>query len=164
VASLPKTVGAARVNSVAANACRLDKPATLSWMRAELTTVSDLEPFVAAYCAANLCRPSSEMQNEIYVRQADTPIVVVQVELPIAWVASHEWRDQQTLEAFVAPERRRRGLVKLGAHMLLAAGHLVKTEPIAVFSPDCVPLARSLGFAEVRHYTRNGKDWVLHLG
>jgi hypothetical protein len=48
--------------------------------------------------------------------------------------------------------------------MLLAAGHLVKTEPIAVFSPDCVPLARSLGFAEVRHYTRHGKDWVQHFG
>jgi len=164
VASLPKTVGAARVNSVAANACRLDKLATLSGMRAELTTVSDLEPFVAAYCAANLCRPSSEMQNEIYVRQADTPIVVVQVELPIAWVASHEWRGQQTLEAFVAPEWRRRGLVKLAAGMLIATGSLNRKLPLAVFSAECVALAASLGFQEVLHYTRRGTDWTLHLG
>jgi hypothetical protein len=133
-------------------------------MQATLNTVSDLEPFIAAYCAANLCRPSSEMQNEIYTRLTDTPIVLIQIGLPIAWVASHEWRDQQTLEAFVAPEWRRRGLVKLGAHMLLAAGHLVKTEPISVFSADCVPLAKSLGFSQVDHYTRRGKDWVLHLG
>jgi hypothetical protein len=133
-------------------------------MRAELTTVSDLEPFVAAYCAANLCRPSSEMQDEIYVRQADTPIVVVQVGLPIAWVASHEWRGQQTLEAFVAVEWRRRGLVKLGAHMLIATSYLDRSQPLAVFSADCVPLAKSLGFAEVRHYTRHGKDWIQHFG
>jgi len=133
-------------------------------MRAELTTVSDLEPFVASYCAANLCRPSSEMQDEIYTRLTDTPIVVVQTGLPIAWVASHEWRGQQTLEAFVAPEWRRRGLVKLGAHMLVATSYLDRSQPLAVFSADCVPLARSLGFREVLHYTRNGKDWVLHLG
>lgn len=133
-------------------------------MLATLTSVNYLEPFIGAYCAANLCRPSSEMHEELYVRQTRTPIVLIEVGLPIAWVASHEWRDQQTLEAFVVPEWRRRGLVKLGAHMLIAAGHLVKAEPIAVFSADCVPLAKSLGFAEVRHYTRNGKDWVQHFG
>ena len=133
-------------------------------MKATLTSVNYLEPFVGAYCAATLCRPLSDMQSELYQRLAETPIVLIETGLPIAWVASHEWRDQQTLEAFVVPEWRRRGLVKLGAHMLLAASYLVKTEPVAVFSSDCVPLARSLGFHEVRHYTRHGKDWVLHLG
>lgn len=133
-------------------------------MLLELTTVSDLEPFVATYCAANLCRPGSEMQTELYTRQADTPIVVASTGLPIAWVASHEWRGQQTLEAFVAHDWRRRGLAKAGAMVLMATSHLTRDEPLAVFSADCVPLAKSLGFKDVLHYTRRGKDWVLHLG
>jgi len=133
-------------------------------MRLELNTVSDLEPFVATYCAANLCRAGSEMQTELYVRQADTPIVVASVGLPIAWVASHEWRGQQTLEAFTAIQWRRCGLARMGALMLLATSYLDRKLPLAVFAADCVPLAKSLGFVDVMHYTRNGKDWVLHFG
>lgn len=133
-------------------------------MRFELETVSDLEPFVGAYCAANLCRPGSEMQSELYTRLSDAPIVIASVGLPVAWVASHEWRGQQTLEAFTAVDWRRRGLAAIGAGMLLATSYLNRSEPLAVFSPDCVPLARKLGFREVLHYTRHGQDWVLHLG
>jgi hypothetical protein len=48
--------------------------------------------------------------------------------------------------------------------MLIATSYLDRSQPLAVFSADCVPLAKSLGFRQVDHYTRNGKDWVLHLG
>lgn len=130
-------------------------------MRLELETVSDLEPFVATYCAANLCNRSSDMQSELYVRQSDTPIVIASVGLPIAWVASHEWRGQQTLEAFTAVDWRRRGLARMGAMMLMATSYLDRHQPVAVFAASCVPLAKSLGFRHVEHYTRAGNDWVL---
>lgn len=133
-------------------------------MKAELLNVCDLEPADAAWIAAHLCRPGSEMQSEFYERLTDTPVVVFSNEQPIAWVATHEWHGHQTLEAFTDPEWRRRGLARAGALMLAAVSYLNRREPISVFSPDCVPLTRSLGFAETLLYQRDGRDWRLIFG
>lgn len=133
-------------------------------MKAELLRVCDLEPAEGAYLAAHLCRPGSEMQTEFFIRQAETPVVVFANEHPIAWVATHEWHEAQTLEAFTAPDWRRRGLARAGALMLMATSHLMRDESVAVFSADCVELTRSLGFPETLLYQRHGKDWRLILG
>lgn len=133
-------------------------------MKGELLNVCDLEPADAAWIAAHLCNPGSEMQTEFYERRTDTPVVVFSNEHPLAWVATHEWHGHQTLEAFTAPEWRRRGLVRSGALMLLATSHLVRTEPVAVFSPDCVGLTRSLGFSDSLLYQRDGRGWRLIFG
>lgn len=140
---------------------RLDTFAIVAGMKAELLRICDLEPADGAWIAAHLCRPGSEMQTEFYERLAETPVVVFSNEVPIAWVATHEWRDLQTLEAFTHPEWRRRGLARAGALMLLATWNLDRREPVAVFSPDCMPLAKSLGFVQVCQYQRSGDDWSL---
>lgn len=115
----------------------------------------------AAWIAENLCRPGSEMQSEFSQRRSTTPVVVMSVDRPIAWVATHTWREHQTLEAFTDPAWRRRGIARIGALMLLASWYLIRSRPVAVFSRDCVPLARSLGFAETLLYQRHGDGWRL---
>lgn len=133
-------------------------------MKAELLHVRDLEPADAAWIAAHLCNPGSEMQSEFYLRQADTPVVVFSNEQPVAWVCSHDWHNTQTLEAFTHPAWRRRGLARAGTIMLLATSYLARTEPVAVFSRDCVALAQSLRFRRTLYYQRHGKDWRLIFG
>lgn len=133
-------------------------------MRAEVTTVCDLEPADAAWIAAHLCRPGSEMQTEFYTRRSQTPVVVFYSGQPIAWVATHEWHEHQTIEAYTDPDWRRRGLARAGALMLLAVSYLSRSEPVAVFSGDCVPLAKSLGFIDVLRYERSAHGWSLILG
>ena len=133
-------------------------------MKAELLSVKDLEPAVATYVAAHLCNPGSDMQAEFYLRRADTPVVLFSTDEPIAWVATHDWNDTQTLEAFTAPAWRRRGLARAGATLLLATSHLVREEPVALFSPDCVPLARSLRFSQMLLYERTPQGWRLSFG
>jgi hypothetical protein len=120
-----------------------------------------IEPEDASYMARNLCRPGSEMQRELLAADADTPMVVAYAPDPIGWVATHQWRSLQTIEAFVAPEFRRRGFARIGALTLLATSYLDKSQAVAVFSPECVALARSLGFRDVRHFRRDRYgDWV----
>ncbi len=130
-------------------------------MKLELLSVAELGPKTAAYIAENLCRPGSDMQYEFRQAITDTPVVVAITDRPIAWVASHEWRGMQTLEAFTATEWRRRGLARAGAMLMLATWNLDRREPVAVFSPDCVPLAKGLGFVQVCQYQRSGDDWSL---
>jgi GNAT superfamily N-acetyltransferase len=132
-------------------------------VRIELLPVCDLEPADAAWMAAHLCNPRSEMQTELYARQADTPIVVFVTDRPIAWVASHEWHGNPTIEAFTDPEWRRRGLAKIGTLMLAATSHMQRHNAVAVFSGECAAMARSLGFRDVLLYQRTNTGWSLVL-
>jgi len=124
-------------------------------MRLEVTTPRDLEPADGAWIAAHLCRPSSEMQVEFHSRSTETPVAVIWTTEPVAWVGSHEWHGYQTLEAFTHPEWRRRGLARMGCLALLALSYVNRDDPVAVFSWDCVGLARSLGFRHVHLYERD---------
>lgn len=133
-------------------------------MKAELIRVRDLDASDATWIAAHLCNRGSEMQREFYERQTDTPVVVFSNEQPIAWVATHDWKNTQTIEAFTDPAWRRRGLARAGAIMLLATSYLARTEPVAVFSRDCVELAQSLRFRQTLYYQRSGADWRLIFG
>ena len=133
-------------------------------MKAELLQVRDLEPADAAWIAAHLCNPGSEMQTEFYERRTDTPVVVFSNEVPIAWVVARDWRGDQSIEAYTDPEWRRRGLARAGVIMLLATSFLVRSEPVAVFNRDCVQLAASLRFSQTLLYQRDGKGWRLIFG
>ena len=114
----------------------------------------------AEYIARALCNPGSEMQRELINSTTDTPMVVVYDPEPIGWVATHLWRGLQTLEGYVDPEWRRKGLARIAALTLLATGYLDRTKAIAVFSSECVTLAKSLGFQDVRQFRRNRYgDW-----
>lgn len=122
-------------------------------------TPATLEPEDAAYMAAHLCRPGSEMRDELQAAATETPMAVAYQHQPIAWVASHVWQGMQTIEAFTAQEWRRRGLCRIGVLTLLAAGYLDKDRPVAVFSLECYRLAESLGFRAPRLYRRHAGGW-----
>jgi hypothetical protein len=122
-------------------------------------TPMGLEPEDAAYIAAHLCRDRSEFQQELEAAKSLTPMAVVYEEQPVAWACSHQWRGFQTLEAFTHEEWRRRGLCRIASLVLIAGGYLRRDKPLAVFSPECMPLARDLGF-ETRLFRRDRYgDW-----
>ena len=106
-----------------------------------------------------LCSPGSDMQREFTLCVSETPIAVIYDDQPIAWAATHQWSGFQTLEMFVHADHRREGLGRAAAAMLLAAGHIDTLQWLAVFSDECVPLARSLGFVDVRQFRRVGDAW-----
>jgi hypothetical protein len=118
-------------------------------------------PLAVRTSCAGLCWPGSEMQAE-FADGSSTPVSVVFCGgLPTAWAATHRWRDMQTLEGFTHYRYRRRGLQRFAASGLLAAGLLDTSKPVAVFSPDCVGLTRSLGFVDVKLFRRSDSgDWV----
>ena len=125
-------------------------------------TPMGLEPEDAGYIAAHLCRDRSEFQQELEAAKSLTPMVVVYEEQPVAWVCSHQWRGLQTLEGFTHEEWRRRGLCRIASLVLIAGGYLRRDQPLAVFSNECVSLARALGFAETRLFRRDRYgDWSL---
>ena len=106
-----------------------------------------------------LCNPGSDMQKEFTKCISLTPIAIVYDDQPIAWACTHQWAGFQTLEIFTHQDHRREGLGRAAAAMLLAGGCIDKTQQLAVFSPECVPLARSLGFVDVRQFRRVADAW-----
>ena len=106
-----------------------------------------------------LCSPGSDMQREFTLCVSETPIAIIYDDQPIAWAATHQWAGFQTLEMYVHPDHRREGLARAAAAMLLAGKCIDKTQQLAVFSPECVPLARSLGFVDVRQFRRVADAW-----
>jgi GNAT superfamily N-acetyltransferase len=123
-------------------------------------TPMTIEPEDAEYIARALCNPGSEMQRELIDAKTDTPMVVAYDPEPIGWVATHLWRGLQTLEGYVDPDWRRKGLARIGALTLITTGYLDRRQAIAVFSDECVTLARSIGFKDVRQFRRNRYgDW-----
>ena len=107
----------------------------------------------------SLCSPGSDMQREFTLCVSETPLAVIYDDEAIAWACTHQWSGYQTLEMFVHPDHRREGLGRAAAAMLLAGKFLDTKQELAVFSPECVPLARSLGFVAVLCFQRAGDEW-----
>jgi len=69
------------------------------------------------------------------------------------WVGSRPWPEKfkgrpvtaQTVECFVAPEYRRRGIAKLGLQALITAGFVKRDQIVSVYSPDVIKLAEQCG-------------------
>lgn len=125
------------------------------------TRVKDLAELDAKAISAGLTWAGSDFQVEMMNREnSETPIAIVRdgPERVVAWAATHNWQNNQTLEAFTSPAYRRRGLARVAALMLRAEGSLDVLRPVAVFSPECLPLAASLGFGEVRLFARCGES------
>ena len=127
-------------------------------IQCQVSRVHDFVPQIRFACAG-LCRPGSEMQKE-FTDATETFVAVVCSLHPVSWACSHVWRDMQTLEGYTNPYYRRRGLQRFAATGLIAAGHLDIRQVVAVFSPDCVGLTRSLGFVEVKLFRRADSDWI----
>jgi len=128
----------------------------------EVLPLHELDDDLAEHCAAHPCRAGSEMQREFRVGRSRTPLCVTYGEDadPVGWVATHVWRGVQTVEGFVHPLLRRRGLARISVLSLLSCGHLEIRKPVAVFSPACVELAYQCRFDDVRLFQRDRVgDW-----
>lgn len=128
----------------------------------EVLLLHELDDDLARHCANLLCKPGSEMSREFKLCRARTPLCVTYGEDadPCAWIATHVWRGLQTIEGFVAPEVRRRGVARIGVLALKSCGHLDITKPVAVFAPACVELSYQCGFDDVRLFQRTPiGDW-----
>lgn len=133
-------------------------------MDAVTLTVSGLSDCDASLIVTSLTKDGSEFQMEVLNRKVTrsvTPIAIIRDggERILAWSATHEWRGMQTLEGFTREPFRRRGLARLAAAMLVADERIDTSRTVAVFSPACIEIARSVGCRDVRLYERHGDDW-----
>jgi predicted acetyltransferase len=69
------------------------------------------------------------------------------------WVGTRPWPEKfkgetitaQTIECFVDPELRNRGFARMGLQALITAGSLKRDEPVAVYAPNVVNIAKQCG-------------------
>lgn len=81
------------------------------------------------------------------------------------WVGSRPWPEKfkgrevtaQTIECFVDPKYRRRGIAKLGLLALISAGIVDKKEIVSVYAPEVVHLARQCGCEVVIYCETEGR-------
>lgn len=81
------------------------------------------------------------------------------------WVGSRPWPEKfkgrpvmaQTIECFVDPAYRRRGLAKLGLLALISAGIVDKNEIVSVYAPEVIKLAEQCGCKVVVYCETEGK-------
>lgn len=130
-------------------------------MEAITTSVERLNDLDRKAIVNGLTRPGSEFQSELGSR-SKTPVAIVRLGTwrIASWAATHNWRGMQTLEGFTVEPERRKGLARVAAAMLVASGLIDPKRPVAVFSPNCVGIARSVGCRDVRLFERNGEDWI----
>lgn len=118
-----------------------------------------------AWILERLSRPGSDFQKKLIagnLTEADGKISIVadQGEI-IGWARTEEWRQWQTLEAFVDTHYRRRGVATFAAAGLTACG-IFEKRIVAVFRPSMSPLAERVGLMPVRFEKRCG-SWVLSI-
>ena len=83
----------------------------------------------------------------------------------VGWVGNRPWPEKfkgdpitaQTIECFVDPAFRRRGVAKLGLQALIAAGKLNRNDFVSVYAPEVVELAKSCGCKTVIYCETNGE-------
>ncbi|NDE18044.1 hypothetical protein EBZ80_24295 [bacterium] len=144
----------------------MKKPLTPHCLEAITTVVGSLDDLDAKAITSSLTRAGSEFQVEVMNREGSrTPIALVREGSwrIAAWAASHQWRGLQTIEGFTHPDFRRRGCCRAAVAMLVASRSLDPDSPVAIFSPDCIGVAHSLGFTDIRLYELFGDDWRLSL-
>jgi GNAT superfamily N-acetyltransferase len=98
------------------------------------------------FIADHLTRPGSEFQRALLDGEpAGTIAMCLDQGEIIGWARTEIWQDMPTLESFVSPAYRRRGVAKACAAALIAEGVFRDHEFIAVFRPTMVSLAERLG-------------------
>ena len=71
----------------------------------------------------------------------------------VGWVGTRPWPEKfkgevitiQTVECFVDQEYRRRGFASLGMQALITSGAISRVQPVAVYAPEAVNVAKQCG-------------------
>lgn len=140
-----------------------------------LSTSADLSRCAdtCRYIRKHLTRQGSDFHKKLTLlasgvvdhrRDGHIAIVRDQGEI-VGWCRTEEWEDPscdydwKTLEAFVLPEYRDRGVAAWAAAGLVA-GPLQDREPVAVFRPSMMMLARRVGLRCTLFRNDCERGWV----
>lgn len=115
------------------------------------------------FIADHLTRPGSDFQRTLLAGGGSLTgtiaICLDQGEI-IGWARTELWRELPTLEAFVSPAYRRRGVATLCAAGLRAQGVWRDYEFVAVFRPAMAELAHRLGILSAQFQRLKTGEWV----
>ena len=113
------------------------------------------------FIADHLTRPESEFQRSLLAGTVTGTIAICldQGEI-VGWARSEVWQGIPTLEAFVSPAYRRRGVATLCAAGLRTEGVFRDYEYIGVFRPTMVALASRLGLIYTSFERAPDGAWV----
>jgi len=113
------------------------------------------------FIADHLTRPESDFQRSLLAGIVTGTIAICldQGEI-IGWARSEVWQGIPTLEAFVAPAYRRRGVATLCAAGLRTEGVFRDYDYIGVFRPTMVSLASRLGLIYTSFKRAPDGSWV----
>lgn len=132
-----------------------------------IVAADGLAPPDAVAIVRRLTRNDSAFQSEVAAILAGegssaTPIALCHSRgCLVGWACSHVWRDQQTLEMFVDPLHRKRGIATALTACLQSAGVIDRAARLAVFAAHTSRIATRLGFADVWRYESSGDDWLV---
>jgi len=112
------------------------------------------------FIADHLTRPNSDFQTALLNGEPAGVIAICldQGEI-IGWARSEMWQGLPTLEAFVAPSYRARGVATLCAAGLRTQGVFMGHYFVAVFRPPMPILARRLGLPHKRFDRHPDGTW-----
>jgi hypothetical protein len=135
-------------------------------MDAIVTNVASLSPLDSQEIVSLLSNSGSDFQAEVAGGRSSRPVAIVRnAEARVAgWANTDRWEGLQTLECYTRSDMRRRGIARAAAALLVADGRIDPRECVAVFEPECVKLAESVGCRDVRLYELRGDEWVLVQG
>jgi GNAT superfamily N-acetyltransferase len=127
-------------------------------MNCHLLPAMKLRPSERLFLADHLTRSGSDFQRALLAGAPDGTIAMCysQGEI-VGWARTEEWSGMPTLEAFVAPELRGRGVAQYCASALVAAGLL--DEPIAVFRESMASLADKLELDHTLYARQEDGSW-----
>jgi GNAT superfamily N-acetyltransferase len=115
------------------------------------------------FIADHLARPGSDFQRAILAGggglTGTIAICLDQGEI-IGWARTEIWDGLPTLEAFVSPAYRRRGVATLCAAGLRSQGVFRDYEFVAVFRPTMAALAHRLGILHAEFQRTQTGEWV----
>lgn len=129
----------------------------------------DLESMTSLF--RHLTKPGSDFNRKLHRWMTLTPAVpedgsialVREDDEIIGWARTESWQPDgswETLEAFVDPTHRNRGVSAFAAAGLVAARALGDGHPVAVFAPPMLLLARRVGLRPVLFLKDDAGKWV----
>lgn len=110
-----------------------------------ITTTNRLRRTERRFIADHLTRPGSDFQRALlYGDPAGTIAICLDQGEIVGWARTEIWQGMPTLEAFVGPAYRRRGIALACTAALIAEGVFRDFGAVAVFRPTMVSLAERL--------------------
>lgn len=128
--------------------------------------INNLSPIDVVAIYTRLSWPDSgsdsSIQKELHKRYLEVqPIAHPEMALALiwvddtlaGWVGTRPWHEKfkgkpitaQTIECFVDPEFRRKGIAKLGLNALIAAGKINRDDFVSVYAAEVISLAKACG-------------------